>query len=195
MSKRFTLFGLLVATAFIAIGIALVDARQKLAIANRQNAILRFDVEMTRQKQLRDLLATDQRRNRPDIADAIAERLSEEQKIGARSWIDKERIQLEEELAQFSRISKVEYDEAIERIRNLDFSYDNSIRKPDVESIVEFVIAHSHIDPRILSLDRYDRDAVKLSTGEVADGWGFEYIARREKGKWIVRYSKGWTAN
>ena len=192
MKKRFTLFGLLVAVAFLAMGFSLLDTRRRLAAAHRENSLFRVNELKQRHEELRLILANDDRHNRVDQLVELTNRIAADKGAQAIPYIETEIAELEQELQQFDRISPEAYDVAIEKTKALEFDRNPKVTLRDAKAIVDFIVSHPHIDPRVLHMEPYSYGAVRVYTGEIDDNWGFIYVARKDRSKWIVRYSKGW---
>jgi hypothetical protein len=86
---------------------------------------------------------------------------------------------------------------AQDRISKLDFKRDPKISVDTARRIVEYVVANECLDPRILSMKFIDDSTIEIRTGEIRgplNGGGCYYIARLERGRWMVRMSSMWVS-
>lgn len=79
---------------------------------------------------------------------------------------------------------------ALERNDSLNFYFDPKIREADLRDIVAFVRDYAFIDPRLKRCEFLDEDTIEITTDDSEKG--YNYIARREAGKWIIRSSGFW---
>lgn len=86
---------------------------------------------------------------------------------------------------------------ALERILKLDFDRDQRISAGTAQRIVEYFVANKCLDPRIITMKFIDDATIEIQTGEIRgplDGGGCYYIARLERGLWMVRMSSMWVS-
>lgn len=141
-------------------------------------------------------LASDQSRNERRFELNLTEIEASERQPLRQFYIDAI-SQLEPKLKETQYCTREEREDALARLRELDFATDPNIAPPDINEIVAYIGANEFLDPRVLSLRRVDEDTVEVTTGVVRgplNGGGHVFMARRENGVWIVRYASSWVS-
>lgn len=155
-----------------------------------------FEELMVEFQQLVSKLATDSRRKNERFADVFERMRTADRDSTKRSLtnlISTGKLKLKEN----HHCSVEERNNALPRLRLLDFFIDPIIAPRDVREIVAYIEANEFLDTRVLAFRRIDQDTVEVTTGVVQgplSGSGHRFIARRENGVWIVRYSSTWVS-
>lgn len=105
--------------------------------------------------------------------------------------------QWEPKLKEARYCTREEREDAVAQLRQLDFANDPNIAPRDVNEIVAYIEENEFLDARVLSLHRVDEDTVEVTTGVIRgalSGGGHIFMARRENGRWIVRYASSWVS-
>ena len=143
-----------------------------------------------------NMLASDHNRNERRLELNLTEIQPAEHEPLKQFFID-EIAQLERELKKNYFCTHEEREDALARLRQLDFATDPNIAPRDINEIVAYIEENEFLDTRVLSLRRVDDDTVAVTTGVVRgplNGGGHVFMARRENGQWIVRHASSWVS-